>query len=213
MSSAKTRTGKWIILSLIVLGLTGAVYAGIVTGTWQWLTGLIQEKTHPALLLVTFLVLPVVGFPISVFLILLGIRFGPGYGLLIMWTGMGTHLLITFILSRSYIRPWLFLLADKWAFTVPRLPENRQILVSLLFMAVPGLPYTLKNYLLALAGVPFVTYFTVSWIANGLMGTPFVVLQRRLSQVGDRSSGGFFIRDYLNVLYRKTRVKKITGPV
>ncbi len=167
---------KRILWPLFLLILAGAVYLIIKNNGWQWLSGHIHDKTHPVLLLAAFLILPMVGFPITVFLILLGIRFGPVYGLLIMSFGFAVHLLVTFGLSHSYIRPWLALLADRWHFTIPRLPAHRRLQFSFIFMAVPGLPYTVKNYLLALAGVPFLTYLVICWTVNSLMGVPFVVL-------------------------------------
>ena len=169
-------TKKRILGALFVLTLAGAVYIVIKNDGWQWLTGLINDNTHPVLMLLAFLILPMLGFPISVFLILLGIRFGPIYGLLLMSVGFAVHLLVTFVLTHSYIRPWLTLLAERWHFTIPRMPQHRRIQFSFIFMAVPGLPYTVKNYLLALAGTPFLTYFVICWTVNGLMGAPFVVL-------------------------------------
>jgi uncharacterized membrane protein YdjX (TVP38/TMEM64 family) len=42
-------------------------------------------------------------------------------------------------------------------------------------MAVPGLSYTLKNYALALSGVPFRYYFPSGYLVQGAMGVPFVI--------------------------------------
>jgi uncharacterized membrane protein YdjX (TVP38/TMEM64 family) len=45
-----------------------------------------------------------------------------------------------------------------------------------MFMAVPGLSYTIKNYLIALSGIEFRHYFPICWIINMLLGIPLIGL-------------------------------------
>lgn len=168
---------------LLILG-AAAVYAGFKYPGWEWIIRQLHESTHPVLILGLFVVLPVLGFPISIFLILLGLRFGPWYGILFMLAGMPLHLLGSFGLSHSFLRPWMQRIAQKRAFTIPRVPEHRYIGFSFLFMVVPGLPYTLKNYMLALSGVPFPIFFLIGWGVNAILGLPFVILGGAATQWG-----------------------------
>lgn len=136
----------------------------------------INRKTHPALLLSLYLVLPVFGFPISPFLILFGIKFGALLGNALVFAGLPLHLLGTYCLAQSVLGPWIQRLAEKHGFTVPQVPPHSSIWFSSMFMFFPGLPYFVKNYMLSLSGVPFFVYFLVGWSVNGIMGIPVVIL-------------------------------------
>ncbi len=165
-----------LVILLICLCLGGGVYLYNTHDAGRFLTELINEKTHPGLLLLSFLILPVVGAPISIFLVLLGIRFGPVYGMGFMLAGMLLHMLAAFGLAHSYIRPWLEKMAGKRNIDIPAVPPHRHIRFSILFMAIPGLPYTAKNYLLALSGVRFPVFLLAGWPVNALLGAPFIIL-------------------------------------
>jgi uncharacterized membrane protein YdjX (TVP38/TMEM64 family) len=43
-------------------------------------------------------------------------------------------------------------------------------------MALPGLPYTIKNFSLAILNIPFSIYFTVALVCNFLLALPFIGL-------------------------------------
>ena len=45
-------------------------------------------------------------------------------------------------------------------------------------MALPGLPYASKNYLLALAGLPLPLFLAIAWPIQALSGLPFLFLGR-----------------------------------
>jgi uncharacterized membrane protein YdjX (TVP38/TMEM64 family) len=57
-----------------------------------------------------------------------------------------------------------------------KIPQERLLEFSLLFMAIPSLPYAAKNYLLPVTGISFHHYFLISWLAQGVMGIPIVLL-------------------------------------
>jgi len=42
-------------------------------------------------------------------------------------------------------------------------------------MAIPGLSYTMKNYIFALSGISFRYYFLIGYLVNGLLAIPFIV--------------------------------------
>ena len=44
-----------------------------------------------------------------------------------------------------------------------------------LVRVTPGPPYILQSYLLGLAGIPFVTYFIISWVISSFYACAFVL--------------------------------------
>ena len=49
-------------------------------------------------------------------------------------------------------------------------------------MALPGLSYTLKNYLLPLSGLSFFPFLICGWLTQALLGIPFVVMGAAATQ-------------------------------
>ena len=135
-----------------------------------------SPNIHPAALLFAFFILPVFGFPVSVLLVLLGLRFGTLMGLVSMFLIMPLHLAVSFSVTRFVLGEWIKKIAGKRRIQRLQVPEHRHLEFSFLFMAVPGLSYTMKNYLLPLSGVKFRYYFFLGWLVQGVMGIPFVIL-------------------------------------
>jgi uncharacterized membrane protein YdjX (TVP38/TMEM64 family) len=46
----------------------------------------------------------------------------------------------------------------------------------------PGVPLAVKHFVIALAGVPFATYFVVSFAITGVYAAAFIVLGESLSE-------------------------------
>jgi len=166
----------WIILALLAGSVAAFLFFPLGQEAVRMISKTINKKTHPALILSLYLVLPVFGFPISPFLILFGIKFGAVLGNVLVFAGLPLHLLVTYCLAQSVLGPWIQKFAEKHGFTVPQVPPHSSIWFSSMFMFFPGLPYSVKNYMLSLSGVPFFVYFLVGWLANGLMGIPVVIL-------------------------------------
>jgi uncharacterized membrane protein YdjX (TVP38/TMEM64 family) len=161
---------------LVVLIALGAL------AVWRWrddaaavMNYAASDDIHPAVFLVLFVVLPLVGFPISALLVLTGVKFGAWLGVLIMAAVMPVHLALAFLLANSFLRAVIERWLEQMAYRLPRVPEHRTAWFSFVFMAVPGLSYTLKNYVLALSGVPFRHFFLSGFLVQGTMGVPFVV--------------------------------------
>jgi len=135
-----------------------------------------DEETHPLLFIGLYLALPLFGFPISPFLVLLGIKFGGWLGGLIMFAGMPIHLFVALLLSHSFLRSWLRRLFEKLDYRLPKIPAEREAWFGFVFMAVPGLSYALKNYILALSGISKRIFFLCGFLVQGIMGIPLVIL-------------------------------------
>jgi uncharacterized membrane protein YdjX (TVP38/TMEM64 family) len=161
----------------IVLVLTAGVGFIFFREDIQPLVTLIKsDQTHPAVLIGCFLILPLLFFPITVLLVLVGMRFDAPAGILIIFMLTPFHLLVSFFVVRSVFRSRIEQFARKKNFGIFTIPPKRHLEFAFLFMAVPGLPYTVKNYLLPVSGIPFRMYFLIGWLVQGVMGIPFVVL-------------------------------------
>ncbi len=144
--------------------------------TIQTLIGMINENTPPALFLVLLAILPLVGFPISLFIVLAAIKFAPLNGLLLMGGAVIFHMGVSYLLAHSVMRPLLEKLLDRWEYSLPTIPNRKAALFTLFFTALPGLPYTAKNYILPLSGVPLKYYFLIAWPIQLLWTLPFLGL-------------------------------------
>lgn len=163
------------------LALLAVAVLAVVVGVWWWeeaaafIDYAVSPETHAGIFLIMFAVLPLLGFPISAFLVLLGVKFGGWYGSLIMAAGMPVHLIVSFLVANSFMRSLLQGCLESMNYRLPQIPRERALWFSFVFMAVPGLPYTVKNYVLPLSGAPFRFFFLSGYLVQGAMGIPFVV--------------------------------------
>lgn len=170
------RQYRFLLLPALTIVAVGAGLAGYQEEIQDALALLSSERTHPAIVVGAFLVLPAIFFPISTLLVLVGVRFGALWGSLITLALIPSHLVLAFFLVRRFFQARLARLARRKNYPIFNIPDERCREFGLLFMAVPGLPYTVKNYLLPVSGISFRDYFWIGWIVQGLMGIPFVVL-------------------------------------
>lgn len=112
-------------------------------------------------LLAAFLVLPVLGAPISVFLILAGMRFGVVNGMFVSTLCIFFHNAVAYKITHSTFRRPLLRWLERRGRKIPPIKKERQALYTGIFAAVHGPPYVLKIYLLALADIPFRIYLWV----------------------------------------------------
>lgn len=166
---------KWSALSgaLFLLVIVSLFYRDLLFGCWQRLQ---NGEIHPAGLITAYVVLPTIGFPITPLLILLGVRFGSLYGSLIMALIMPFHLAVSFWAVRTRIQDWIQKIADAHSITIPEIPKKHQFSFSFLFMIIPGLSYTLKNYLLPMSGLSFFSCMICGWLPQAILGIPLVVM-------------------------------------
>ncbi|MBI4774435.1 MAG: hypothetical protein HY788_09695 [Deltaproteobacteria bacterium] len=137
---------------------------------------LINDNTPLAPFLILMAVLPILGFPISVFLVVSGIKFGLLGGILVSTLFYPLHLVLSYYLANSVVRQRLSKMLARWGYDTPRIPGQQLILYGSIFAAIPVIPYTPKNYLLALAGLPFKPYVLICWPIHTALGLPFIFL-------------------------------------
>jgi len=134
------------VLSVALLFLVGREV------DWAKLSAAI-ERLNVFAVLPLMAVLPLFGFPIVVVYLVAGARFGPIGGGVVVAAVTACHLIGTNLLVRSILRGPLERLLRRRGQHLPVVPEDEHAAVALIAGLVPGLPYWLRNYLLALGGV------------------------------------------------------------
>lgn len=108
-----------------------------------------------------FLVLPLAGFPLSIFLLLAGVRFGLGGGMAVSAGGILFHHVAAYRLAHGLFRDRLRRRLENAGRAVPSIKPGHQAWLTALFAALHGPPYIAKLYLWALTDVPFRIYLWV----------------------------------------------------
>jgi uncharacterized membrane protein YdjX (TVP38/TMEM64 family) len=145
-----------VLLGLVALGLIWR-YTDLTLGD---LTTWIDAQSALAVIPIMAL-LPIAGFPISVVYLVAGARFGPGWGGVVVAGVTAVHLIGSYVIARSFLRAPLQRFIEKRHAHLPQIPDDEQAAVCLIAALIPGLPYVVRNYILALAGVKFRYYFWV----------------------------------------------------
>jgi uncharacterized membrane protein YdjX (TVP38/TMEM64 family) len=150
------------VLALVVAG--GAILAWHSGFDWQALTRLLDGKLSrlgPAIVIPLMALLPVAGFPIMIVYLVAGARFGPAVGGLVVAGVTSVHLLLSYAITRSFLRAPLQRFLARRHRHFPQVEADEHAAVALIATLVPGLPYAVRNYALALAGVRLAVYFWV----------------------------------------------------
>ncbi len=119
------------------------------------------ESIHGPGFLAAFFILPLAGFPLSIFLVLAGVRFGLGGGMAAAAAAMTFHHFAAFRIAHGLFRDRVRERMEKAGYGIPPIDPKHRVWFTALFAALHGPPYVAKLYLLALTDVPFRIYF---WI-------------------------------------------------
>lgn len=112
----------------------------------------------PAWLLVGFILLPLAGVPVSIFMVLAGVRFGFWGGMGVTLLAMFLHHLLAYYVIQTWLRERVKASLVRAGYPVPDLKKNNQLWFTLLFAVFWGPPYIVKVYSLALTNLPFRIY-------------------------------------------------------
>lgn len=124
----------------------------------KWLNTTAQRLSG-ALVFALTVILPLIGVPVSALYVIAGARFGALCGLSLTLVAIALHLLASWWIAHSWLKRPLEALLRKLGRQIPKIPQGEYVPVCLLVALLPGVSYTLKNYLLVLAGVPFRSFF------------------------------------------------------
>lgn len=144
-----------IVAAIVVLFWNEAVDLKAVQ---QWM-----QKLDPALLIVLMALLPLVGFSISIVYLVAGAAFGGIAGFAVVTSVTAVHLLGSHWLGTTFLRRPVTALLKRKHIHVPTIPPGEEGALALLAVLTPGPPYFVRNYALALSGIPLRTYFWIAW--------------------------------------------------
>jgi len=158
----------------------GLVFVALVAGAWALAAhGLsihtIHEKAGHLNGFAAFallVVLPLVGFPIALLHIAMGIRFGVALGLGLVAVSIPLQLAAFYGLvhwRKEFFR-------NKFKQLRGRVPPNAREAAAVFTLLIPGAPFFAQNYTLALMGVPFRKALRWAWPLHLARATITVVI-------------------------------------
>ncbi len=171
-----------IAFFMIAALLAAGFYQGIQYESVQNEVSYLLKSVSPIVFIALMIILPGAGFPVSVFLIMSGIKFGIFYAAVLWLLVLPLHALMGYYLSGK-LRKTIVRFSEKRGYHIPKAPEKNIAMYSFLFYAVPGLPYAGKNYLLPLAGVPFTHCVLMNSLVQAPQGIPFIILGRSVTEL------------------------------
>ncbi len=169
-----------------------------------------NKETDPLILLSGFILLPMIFFPMSPLLILMGLKFSTLSSLLITFTVVPVHLLLSYSLVNFFFRDTVKRYAKKHNFRIFNISKNRRIEVCFLIMSMPGLPYALKNYILPVSNIRLREYLFIGWVIQFVMCLPFILLGDAASDMSLYFLFIFFIIALLIYFLIKVLRKKLS---
>jgi uncharacterized membrane protein YdjX (TVP38/TMEM64 family) len=119
------------------------------------------KSIHGPGFIAAFMVLPVFGFPISIFLILAGVRFGLAGGMAVSAVAILFHHFAAYRIAHGFFRDRLRARLDRAGYGIPPIDPKHRVWFTALFAALHGPPYVAKLYLLAITDIPLAIYL---WI-------------------------------------------------
>jgi uncharacterized membrane protein YdjX (TVP38/TMEM64 family) len=128
-------------------------------------------ELNGGLVFLALVLLPLIGFPVSVLHVFAGVRWGGVVGVSLVTISILLQLLASYGLVHLF-RP---LFARRLEPLRRRIPEGAHGPVSLFAMLIPGVPYFAKNYVLPLIGVPLPTYLLWCFPLHALRATVPVI--------------------------------------
>jgi len=188
-----------IIFTILTCLAAGLVSLSKGQGFFGWFTFLVNRDTQPLLFIVLMVLMPIFGFPFSVFLVLAGVKFGIAWGYILTSLTMAVHLTCSYLLGHSVFKPYLDRIMDKYRLQLRGFREKTSLFHLFLFAVIPGCPYAVKNYALSLSGLSFPAYFAVGWTTQLVMALPFVAFGQHAAKMNLRWA--FFLLVFLVVLY------------
>ncbi|MBM9604965.1 TVP38/TMEM64 family protein [Desulfopila inferna] len=178
----------------------------------------LESNINPVFFLLLMLILPIVGVPLSFFLVLVGMKFGTAEGVLLSAAVMLFHMAATYFLIHSFLRKWIYALLKFFHIPVPEIKGDHNKWHAFIFMLIPGLPYAVKNNLLAMTGMPLLPYLTINWVAQFGLSIPLIILGSAVMEMNLAILGialalllaAYLLQYFLRKKYRKTIIPEET---
>lgn len=191
------------------------VAVAIVTGVLLFYRELDLDAIHAradelngGVVFAAMVVLPLVGFPVSIVHAVAGLRFGLGVGCALVALATFLQLLTAYGLVK--LMPGFF--ARKLEPLRKRLPEGAHTPVTLFTMLLPGVPYFSQIYVLPLIGVPLGTFLMWSLpinVARSVVGVTFGDICDNLTPLRMAGFGAYIVTIILLCSWAFRRLRRI----
>ncbi|MDZ7805352.1 hypothetical protein [Thiohalophilus sp.] len=130
-------------------------------------------------LVVIFMLAPLLGVPISIFLVVIGIAFPTAIAIVLTGGTIFTHHILVFALTKTNASNWIRNLMRRGKL-LSETRAGRRVSDNVLFITItswiPGLSYIIKLAYTALSGVPFRTYLITGTLSQIISALPFLIL-------------------------------------
>jgi uncharacterized membrane protein YdjX (TVP38/TMEM64 family) len=170
-----SKTGRQVLkIILLILTVLLVYYLSTLVDRAQlreW-----KETAHPVPFFLSLTLLPLIGFPTTPFFLVAGGTYGVWIALLGTSLSLGLNLVLSFVITKSGLRPFLERILRKSTHQLPQVDPLHRMRYTILVRMVPALPNFAKNYLLCLVGIPFRIYFVFSMIISILYAAPIIVM-------------------------------------
>lgn len=161
MKRGKSTTKRWILpaAALVAVAAVGVLWIhGDID--WRGITARIAAF-DPVVVFALMATLPIAGFSVSVTYLVAGVKFGPVLGGVAVAGATAVHLLVTYWICQTMLRGRIERMLKRRGHALPHVPKGENVSVAVMAVLVPGLPYVVRNLLLALTDVPLRVYFWV----------------------------------------------------
>ena|GEM_PF-5738831 len=142
----------------------------------------LSEDSNTLLFIALLLFLPLIGAPITLFCLAAGSKFGVGWGTFAIAIAMLWHLTICYWVMQSFLKRWIMEFVRRRFQKVPKLSADQQLTYCVSLVAIPVLPYMVKNILVANAHFGYLRYLTITWPIQVLFSLPFITLTGAMHQ-------------------------------
>lgn len=179
-----------VVAGIVVLAFVAGVVALLMFTELDW-AALVRPigNFHPVPLFAAMALLPLAGFPIMPVYLIAGARFGTLGGGAVVALATVVHLIGSYVIARTIFRRPLDRLLNRWHAHLPEIPRDEEAAVAVVAALVPGVPYFVRNYLLAMTGVRLSVYF---WICLPIhVARSYVSIM--LGDLGNEPDGTRFI--------------------
>ncbi|CAA6679614.1 MULTISPECIES: TVP38/TMEM64 family protein [unclassified Lentimonas] len=171
-----------VLFRLFIFGLSLAAGLSLLVAIdfdIERILPLIRE-TRPIYFILMMSVLPLVGFPIAVFYLFAGSAYVWWHAWAFCTLALAINISISYPIARYLLASPISALLSKYDRSLPELTKRNQFRVTFLVRSIPGVPYFIQNYMLAVLGVDFVPYFVISLsiqsiFAAGMAAVPHLV--------------------------------------
>lgn len=154
----------------IVLGAVIVVWADALSGLaeqWRRVLELVRQSGAPVFFMAMTL-LPLVGFPLSVFIFSAGPLFAPSMGLpMVMATCVGAVLInisMAYWMAAKMLRPTMERFIRWLGYNWPQMELTKSWEFTLVMRLLPGMPFFVQSYALGMTGVKFRVYLGLSML-------------------------------------------------